>query len=97
MTTGEETPTKIAGQGTSWVVYLMTLHKPDGRKAGWEQQDWDAMERARPGYHTPIRSGIANEAEAEKLARGTSGDPIKPRLSGEALARTAINPALRGS
>jgi hypothetical protein len=39
---------------------------------------WDAMELAEPGYHTLIRSGVTNEAEAERLARGTSGD-TKPR------------------
>ena len=40
---------------------------------------WDAMEASQPGYHTLIRSGIANEAEAEKLARGTSGDTLSSR------------------
>jgi hypothetical protein len=59
----------------SWVVYKMTIHKqPEGMNAVCEQSEWDAMERARPGYHTLIRSGIANEAEAERLARGTAGD-----------------------
>ena len=87
---------KTAEQSTSWVVYLMTLHNLGGMKAVCEQREWDEMERVRPGYHTLIRSGIANEAEAEKLARGTSGDPIKPRPRGEALARAAIIPTLRG-
>jgi len=59
----------------SWVVYLMTLHgKPTGRNAVCEQDEWEEMERAYPGYHTLVRDGIPNEAEAEKLARGTSGD-----------------------
>jgi hypothetical protein len=63
-----------------WVVYLMTLHgKPEGMLAVCEQAEWDAMELARPGYHKLIRQGIASEGEAERLARGTSGDP-KPRL-----------------
>jgi len=58
-----------------WVVYLMTLHKNgDQKNAVCEQSEWDAMEQARPGYHTLIRSGIASESEAERLARGTSGD-----------------------
>jgi hypothetical protein len=87
---------KTAEHSISWVVYLMTLHNLDGVKAVCEQREWDEMERVRPGYHTLIRSGIANEAEAEKLARGTSGDPIKPRPRGEALARAAIDPTLRG-
>ena len=59
----------------SWVVYKMTIHKkPEGMNAVCEQSEWDAMERARPGYHTLVRSGITNEAEAERLARGTTGD-----------------------
>jgi hypothetical protein len=59
----------------SWVVYLMTLHgKPTGMNAVCEQGEWEAMEQAYPGYHTLVRGGISNEAEAEKLARGTSGD-----------------------
>jgi len=63
----------------SWVVYRMTLHgKPTGMNAVCAQGEWDAMELAQPGYHTLVRAGIASESEAEKLARGTSGD-AKPR------------------
>jgi hypothetical protein len=58
----------------SWVVYLMTLPKQDARNAVCEQGEWDEMERARPGYHTLVRSGITSEGEAERLARGTAGD-----------------------
>jgi hypothetical protein len=59
----------------SWVVYLMTLHKNGAQmNAVCEQSEWEAMEQARPGYHTLIRSGIMSENEAELLARGTSGD-----------------------
>jgi hypothetical protein len=62
----------------SWVVYQMTLHgQASPRNAICEQTEWEAMERSRPGYHTLVRSGITNEAEAEKLARGTSGDPTR--------------------
>ena len=39
-----------------------------------EQDDWDALELAQPGKHKLIRTGITNEGEAERLARGTSGD-----------------------
>jgi hypothetical protein len=55
----------------TWVVYK----QPDGTQALCEQSEWDALERARPGYFTLIRAGIGNEGEAERLARGTSGDP----------------------
>jgi hypothetical protein len=61
--------------GTSWVVYLMTVHnKQTQMNAVCEQGEWDAMELARPGYHTLVRAGITSEGEAERLARGTSGD-----------------------
>ncbi|HZY87423.1 MAG TPA: hypothetical protein VFE78_21480 [Gemmataceae bacterium] len=66
-------------KAVSWVVYLMPVkNNAAGMSAVCEQGEWDAMELARPGRHTLVRSGIASEAEAERLARGTSGDP-KPR------------------
>ena len=37
-----------------------------------------AMDAARPGFFTLVRAGIANEGEAERLARGTAGE-AKPR------------------
>ncbi len=60
----------------SWVVYLMTIHKgAEGRMAVCEQGEWEKMERERPGYHKLLHAGIPSEAEAELIARGTSGDP----------------------
>ena len=56
----------------SWVVYRMTVHKKPTGSAVCEQQEWDAMERAHPGHHTLIHSGVANEGEAERLARANS-------------------------
>ncbi len=70
---------RITEEVASWVVYQMNLHgKQAGMNAVCEQGEWDDMEADRPGYHTLIRAGIANECEAEKLARGASGD-AKPR------------------
>jgi hypothetical protein len=64
----------------TWVVYLLTLHgKATGRRAVCEQEEWEVMEQVSPGYHTLVQAGIASEAEAERLARGTSGDR-PPRL-----------------
>jgi hypothetical protein len=69
-------------EGVSWVVYKMTLHgRTDQMNAVCEQSEWDEMELARPGYHTLVQAYISDEGEAEKLARGTSGDP-KPRQPG---------------
>jgi hypothetical protein len=60
----------------AWVVYKRTLHgKPLPVNAVCEQGEWEAMEAQQPGYHTLVRSGITNEGEAERLARGTAGDP----------------------
>ena len=65
----------------SWVVYKMTLHgKALEVNAVCSQDEWDAMELARPGYHTLIRAGIASEGDAERLARDLP-------ISGEAPRR----------
>jgi hypothetical protein len=64
-----------SNKAVAWVVYQMKIHgKADGMNAVCEQSEWDEMELARPGYHTLIRGGIMCEGEAERLARGTSGD-----------------------
>jgi hypothetical protein len=54
----------------SWVVYRMTIQgKKSGMSAVCEQGEWEALVLAQPGYHTLVRAGIANEGEAERLAR----------------------------
>lgn len=59
----------------SWVVYQMPVKgKPEVMRAVCESGEWAAMERDRPGVFTLIRADITNEGEAERLARGTSGD-----------------------
>jgi hypothetical protein len=58
-----------------WVVYQMTIHgKPSGIDAVCEQSEWDALERAQPGFHTLVQAGITNEGEAERLARSHTVD-----------------------
>jgi hypothetical protein len=55
----------------SWVVYKMTLRGiATQMNAVCSQGKWDAMEQARPGYHTLVRGGISTESEAERMARG---------------------------
>jgi hypothetical protein len=67
-------------ENETWVVYLMTFRgQPTGMKAVCEQGEWEEMERLSPGLHSLVQGGIASEAEAEILARGTSGD-AKSRL-----------------
>ena len=73
---GEESmrPTKRL---ETWVVYRTVLRGQESPiNAVCEQGEWDAMEATRPGQHVLIRAGITSEGEAERLARGTSGDPI---------------------
>ena len=59
-----------APENVSWVVYLMTVRgMATGVRAVCQQGEWEAMERAQPGRHTLIQSGIATEGEAERSAR----------------------------
>ena len=68
-----------SGEPVAWVVYQMLLGKqPEVMNVVCEQGEWDAMELARPGHYKLVRAGIATEAEAERLARGTSGDAKHP-------------------
>jgi hypothetical protein len=63
----------------TWVVYRSVVQgEASGPLAVCGQLDWEKMERDRPGAQTLVRGGITNEGEAERLARGTSGDS-KPR------------------
>lgn len=76
-------------RGDLWVVYRMAVRGSDaGVNAVCTQAEWAAMERDRPGHHTLLRDRIASESEAERLARGTSGDTV-PRGS----PRPAAGPA----
>jgi hypothetical protein len=60
----------------SWVVYQTTLKGQTAAiNAVCEAGEWEAMQAAQPSAML-IRSGIASEGEAERLARGTSGDPV---------------------
>ena len=59
----------------SWVVYRIPVKgNAEGMRAVCDRREWEAMERQRPGFCTLIQADIANEGEAERLARGTSGD-----------------------
>jgi hypothetical protein len=63
-------PMAATRRTVTWVVYRKTIHgKPAGVNAVCERDEWDAMEKAQPGYHTLIKAGITNEGEAEQLAR----------------------------
>jgi hypothetical protein len=67
-------------RAVSWVVYRMKLPgKELAVNAVCEQSEWDAMKQSEPGRHTLVQEKIPSEGEAERLARGTSGDS-KARL-----------------
>jgi hypothetical protein len=53
--------------------YRSHLAGEHGGNAVCEQAEWDATEAASPGQHTPLRSGVPGEAEAEGWARGLPG------------------------
>ncbi len=54
----------------SWVVYRMSLQKaPLGGIVVCEQKEWDEMQQGQSCTHTLIQEGIADEADAERLAR----------------------------
>ena len=60
-----------------WVVYRMAIKgSAEGVNAVCTESEWAEMEAAKPGQHTLLRSGIRSEADAERLARGTSGDTL---------------------
>ena len=63
----------------TWVVYSVPAKdSPEGVRAVCREGEWAAMDAARPGHFTLIRAGITHEGEAERLARGTSGE-ARPR------------------
>ena len=76
---------------TAWVVYRITVRgKPYGLGAVCEQGEWDAMELAHPGDHTLLRGGIRSEAEAEALARTSSGYGVgQPKAPAKPAAKQA--------
>jgi len=61
----------------AWVVYEAVQGNDIGRKSLCRQSEWEALESRHPGHNRLIQGGITNETEAEKLARGTSGDAKK--------------------
>src|SRR4051794_6470257 len=61
-------------QATSWAVYQVTILGQPGPNVVCRQPEWEELEREEPGVHRLIRGGITNEGEAERLARGSSGD-----------------------
>jgi hypothetical protein len=62
----------------TWVVYQAVQGDQSGIRSVCTQSEWPAIEARKPGVNQLVREGITSETEAEKLARGTSGD-VKQR------------------
>ena len=61
----------------AWVVYETVQGDDIGRKSVCQQSEWEDIDSRHPGHNKLILGGILSETEAEKLARGTSGDAKK--------------------
>lgn len=58
----------------SWVVYETLTGPKAGTRSLCTADEWRAIDAADPTRNQVIKEGIVDETEAEKLARGTSGD-----------------------
>jgi hypothetical protein len=73
----------------SWVIYqLVSNGVATGPNGVCEQAGWEEMERGRPGAQVLVQCGIATEGVADRLARGTSGDPVPKAKKPGRLAPT---------
>lgn len=82
----------MAGSST-WVVYQSVQGKQMGAKSICEQREWEAMERSHPGVNELLATGLNSESQAEKLARGTSGDAKKRAVAGRKISQFQNVPA----
>jgi hypothetical protein len=63
----------------SWVVYQSVDGPRMGMKSVCEASEWEVLQTSQSTAVKLIKKNIESESEAEKLARGTSGDPKKRR------------------
>ena len=72
---------RIISEVRAWAVYQIAAQgKEPAVNAMCDQGEWEQLKKSSPGRYTLIKANITNEGEAERLARGTSGD-TKPRNS----------------
>jgi hypothetical protein len=70
---------RISTETQAWAVYRIAAKGTEvATNALCDQRDWSEIEKQGAGRFTLIRGFITNEGEAERLARGTSGD-TKPK------------------
>ena len=76
---GMEPTMRKSEREDTWVIYRGVVGgEASGPLAVCGQREWEKYEREHPGERSLVQNGIEDEAVAERLARGTSGDP-KPR------------------
>lgn len=61
----------------SWVVFQALQGDQSGIRSVCTESEWVDIVARKPGLNQLVRADIASETEAEKLARGTSGDIVK--------------------
>jgi hypothetical protein len=68
---------RMTKEPESWVVYESVDGPRSGMKSICDEDEWESLATAKTGAVKLIKKGISSESEAEKLARGTSGDRKK--------------------
>lgn len=58
-----------------WVVYETVKGPKLGMRSVCTAGEWKSLQTSHPEHNQLVKDGITDETEAEKLARGTSGDP----------------------
>ena len=64
-----------------WVVYEVLTGPMTGTKSMCTTSDWTAQQARDPSKGRMIKEDIVLENDAEKLARGTSGDAVARRVA----------------
>lgn len=67
------------GSVETWTVYQAVQGKVVGIRSVCTDSEWQALELSHPGLNVLVQQGLTNEADAERLARGTSGDSVAKR------------------
>lgn len=70
---------RTSNEVKAWAVYRIAAkgNEPE-TQAVCDQREWAEIQKSGAGRYTLVRGHITNEGEAERLARGTSGD-TKPK------------------
>jgi hypothetical protein len=64
---------------TNWVVYSICVDgNPDAARGVCREDEWEAVQLARPGLYSLVLAGVRSEPEAERLARRAAGES-RPR------------------